>query len=299
MSSLNLRHCSHISAQDVACLPSNLDSLWIGPSFASSLSEIVQKIPENLIRLDLDLTQMQMNEEDVMGTLFQRLRSLQMLSLRCPGDAGAIAIAKALPYNVHLTSLDLRSNRISDQGVEAIVAALQSCRPNHSLKELILSWNSITDRGASKVASLLQDKNCPLERLDLSCNDRIYDTGLRTVVEALKCNSCLRELNVFGCDGITTVGASLLLQCLQEHNMVLQLVRLPSSLLGSPVGEELEYYLALNRAGRRLLRDHSVPVALWSDVMALSTNRTRTSSLSSKLSALYYILKQKSDLLGA
>ena len=62
---------------------------------------------------------------------------------------GANSLAQALRVNTSLSSLDLRSNSIGDEGANSLAEALIV---NTSLSSLDLGYNSIGDEGANSLA---------------------------------------------------------------------------------------------------------------------------------------------------
>ena len=87
---------------------------------------------------------------------------------------GCIAMATLLQHSVtQLQVLDLGSNEVEDEGIDALVPALKSCR---DLKTLRLCDNpSITSRGWQHLASILDDPNSNLMELNLTNN--FFDIG--------------------------------------------------------------------------------------------------------------------------
>eukprot|EP00435_Cladocopium_sp_Y103_P074507 s374_g49.t1 len=124
------------------------------------------------------------------------------------GNSGAKVVAEAL-RNSPTETLDLRSNEIGDQGVEALAESLKS---NGSLKELALGGNSIGDRGAEAVAEGLKS-NGSLKDLWLWYNN-IGDRGAEALAESLKSNGSLKLLalggNSIGDRGAEALAAGLL-----------------------------------------------------------------------------------------
>ena len=81
------------------------------------------------------------------------LCSLEQLSLKCCGldDAFCAAICTSLSANHHLTTLDLSSNQISNEGVEHLATAL---RLNRTLLSLSLAGNRIGDEGVNALCQV-------------------------------------------------------------------------------------------------------------------------------------------------
>jgi hypothetical protein len=299
---LNLRHYSEISETDVGSLPSYLSHLWIGPSFGlqTSVSAIVASIPVHLQQLDMDLNRMSFDSK-VCITLLQRLHKLTKLCLRFIGEEWASAVAQALPYTQSLECLDIRGNRIGDVGLQAIVKAF-SDTPKMSVRHVMLSWNNLTVTGVTTLARYLEQDTCVLENLDLSCNTSIGDDSVHEMCRALKSNTSLVELNLFCCTSISNAGAADILECLEHHNTTLQCINLQAChKLSRDSIQQVQYWTAINRAGRRVLRDSTVADALWADILARCyTYRSRLSASGSTFinDKMYFLIRQKVDLIA-
>jgi Ran GTPase-activating protein (RanGAP) involved in mRNA processing and transport len=306
---LNLRHYSDISEADVGSLPSYLSHLWIGPSFGlqTSVSAIVASIPVHLLQLDMDLNRISF-DSNVCITLLQRLHKLTKLCLRFIGEEWASAVAQALPYTQSLECLDIRGNRIGDAGLETIVQAFIDT-PKMSVRHVMLSWNNLTVKGVTALARYLEQDTCVLENLDLSCNTLIGDDSVHELCRALRSNTSLVELNLFCCPNISKAGASAISECLEHHNTTLQCINLQAChKLSYDSIQQVQYWTALNRAGRRVLGDSTVADALWADILARCyrsrpTRGRHYSSASSTSSIVasdkvYFLIRQKMDLIG-
>eukprot|EP00977_Amphora_coffeiformis_P021596 scaffold9519_cov183-Amphora_coffeaeformis.AAC.12 len=276
MKNLNLRHLDEVSASDLSYLPCQINSLWIGPGFGSSACDVVQNLPVGLQQLDLDLTAetmstpgMEIHEEHLlMHLLFQRVVSLESLSLRIHGCAGARAVAKNLSKAKKLKTLDFRKNYIGDIGLQLLCRAMLTWENHVQLQRLILSWNNITDVGVYALCQVLKSPRCQLKSLDLSCNGGISDAGFAAICKALRTNKTLERLTLFACSGITN--AILLKELLVEgdaeslaassgtmlYNYTLKYVDLGATKVRAmeEVMEQIKFGLALNRAGRLQLR---------------------------------------------
>ena len=94
------------------------------------------------------------------------------------------ALAEALEKNTTVTSLDLKSNGIGDEGAASLAAALEK---NLTVTSLNLRVNGIRDDGAASVAAALE-KNSTLTSIDIGRN-LIGTKGAARLAAALDKNS--------------------------------------------------------------------------------------------------------------
>jgi hypothetical protein len=132
-------------------------------------------------------------------------------------------IAQALRFNQSCKSLDLSHNRLDDEDLFGLIEALVD---NTTLESLNLSSNQFTRAGMEAFAQNLNHMR-GLRNLRLVHNS--FDSAA-ALLEALKSN---RELQTM---------------CIDRH--------LPEYM-------EIQYYLTLNRGGRRLILQSNVPLGLW------------------------------------
>ena len=106
---------------------------------------------------------------------------------------GITAISDAMRVNGSLTSLDLRSNIIMDEGVSAVCEAIQSNKET-KLTSLNFRKNYIGPVGANAVAAMVVVTGA-LTRLVLKDNN-IGPQGAKYLSEALKTNKSVTELDI-------------------------------------------------------------------------------------------------------
>jgi Ran GTPase-activating protein (RanGAP) involved in mRNA processing and transport len=92
-----------------------------------------------------------------------------------------------------LTSLDLNSNNIFDEGGKAIANALTK---NSSLTTLDLRYNNISDEGVQAIANALT-KNSSLTTLDLN-NNSISEEGVRALISVIPSSPSIKNIYVYG-----------------------------------------------------------------------------------------------------
>ena len=151
------------------------------------------------------------------------------------GDDGAITLASSLLNNRALTQLGLEGNHVGDAGLSALSAALAS---NGSLCVLDLRWNAIRgEAGVSAIAGALAT-NTVLEDLDLSCNE-LGEAGVAAMADGLKENVGLRRLMLAGNDaGIGDACASAVVEALKCNSTLKELSLRFNRIGGDDLGDD-------------------------------------------------------------
>ncbi len=129
------------------------------------------------------------------------LESLDLSQNRC-GDAGTVALCRALKGNTKLRKLNLRQNDIGIRGGRELGEMLSS--PNLCLQKLNISWNCIKGQGAAALCRGLAE-NKFLQRLDASWNYFREDSALE-LGNSLARNKSLLHVNLEHC-GVNDVAA--------------------------------------------------------------------------------------------
>ena len=137
-------------------------------------------------------------------------------------DAGAKALAMSLEKNQTLKYLDLSFTGIKNEGVEAVITKA-------ALKSLFLSSNEIGDEGVKALVKALET-NKTLTTLDLR-NNKIKDAGAKALAMSLKYNTTLTTLNLDS-NEIGTEGAIALAEAL-ETNKTLTTLNLDRNKIGT------------------------------------------------------------------
>jgi Ran GTPase-activating protein (RanGAP) involved in mRNA processing and transport len=132
----------------------------------------------------------------------------------------------------------------------------QALRTNTTLKTLSLSRNKLTDADARLLAEGLHD-NSTLESLDVREN-KLSDDGIVALANAAEeSGTGLRRLSVIK-NPFRMKGALALLSAVREN---LNLVHLEIA-ENESLSEEIRYFAALNKGGRKLLRE-APTLSLW------------------------------------
>jgi hypothetical protein len=255
---------------------SSLEELVL-PISDSSLKSIV--LLSTALRQCRSLKKLRLNRHDLVWTMdaFQIVtlmkaleghESLQDLSIQGSScnEAGIQVISECVVKG--LEKLDLSNHRFGGDrlcGMEHLTASLKN--NNNRLKFLSLSGHRLTETDISGLAASLE--HCQLEELCLT-NCHLSDQSIVIFAKMLPKMKHLKYLwlhdNPFGQVGASALLASLERNCELEH---LILPRGRGSVMDG-LQRQIEFYLVLNRAGRRLLRatnNRPVPLALWPKVL--------------------------------
>lgn len=259
--------------------------------------------------------------EECLEMIARGLRhNLTVVSLDLVGnqinDSSLSRLCHALQYNSSITYLCLDFNRFTHVGVASIGSMLKT---NNTMRELHLFGNRIDSRGAEALASALA-QNSGLKSLVLSFN-QIGNHGLVVLGEALLLNSTLTKLwfptNFVNSHGLIPF-ANMLPQMkgLEEifvgdvldvdvTEAFLEGLKCNTNLrhlhMDSPMcdtddytQDHIDFYLTLNRSGRRLLESSKfVPNSLWPCVLAKVRGEKDKAS---DPAILYALLRERPDL---
>lgn len=131
----------------------------------------------------------------------QNLESLRLDGSPLDQDQDLQALVKSLEKGAwkNLQVLSFKSCVLSDQGVARIVHALSRKGRFPSLKRLDLSINCCYEQGMEALAMWLEASDCPLERLELTCQlPRPMELCVRPLTRALCSNTSLKCLRLSG-----------------------------------------------------------------------------------------------------
>lgn len=166
----------------------------------------------------------------------------------------------------NLEDLNL-SHQKTDSGSISIEPLAIALRANSSLKILDLSRNNVDDNGFRELSNALEH-NMSLRVLNLSSND-IEDSN-EIVAASLPQFKRLQELYLRN-NRIPDTSASGILRSLQGSRTILNVLNIRDSF---PLLPSIRYELALNSAGRYLIRHEStLPLAVWANVLAKASRK--------------------------
>ena len=221
---------------------SSLVALWlenneIYSGGATPLVEIVNTSPK--LRY-LYMAHNQMNNTGAKTLSSAAFRTLDVCNLTDNqiGPMGARSIATNLSRDdSKIQTLILDDNYLRDDGVQLLADSL---RQNTTLKTLSLKYNHVRKDGLKALRDVLVKDNMTLENLLLEEeNEHCPTTEVERRRKKMKCHSKLLKQSWKDC---------------------------PCE--SCKLRNEIEYYLALNRAGRHSFCNMSVPVGLWPRILS-------------------------------
>jgi Ran GTPase-activating protein (RanGAP) involved in mRNA processing and transport len=259
-----------------------------------------------LVKLDLNMDAMELIEGIGKGSLCD----LELRDVRA--DKRILSrLIRGLAFNMHLEKLHLQHCGIDATFVNdlcSLFAKNQSMKSlslymndldgasigilkdsglqhNHTLKSLVLSYNPIGDDGARHLKDLLIT-NPTIESLYLVECD-IWNPGCISFIEGLTKMQGLKRLVV---DSEWEDHADILLKAIQVNFSLIQLWTDQAAILMKTDSQwkQIGFYLRLNHAKRRILVEPSVPVSMWSHVLAQSNRDANV---------LHHFLTHKPDLI--
>ena len=132
--------------------------------------------------------------------------------------------------------INLFSNQLRDLG--AIEVRKIIVKRERKLKQLTLSYNSLTNNAAKDFAEALEHSNCKLECLDLSSNN-LTDNAAKDLGEALKHSNCKLESLDLHYNKLTDNAAKDLGEALKHSNCKLKWLDLNSNKLTDNAAKDL------------------------------------------------------------
>lgn len=190
----------------------------------ASLEETIRKCQSK----KLNLFGENLNDQDIwiinkQGIIGKQLKSLDLTFTRITAQ-GVSILSSAIADNLFLEQLNISNNSISDLGVQYLVSVVNSSilkridlsendisdegaryiaemlKTNMKLTGLSLSQNQISNEGVKILADVLNSENTVLETLNLSANSDIDDESVNILIDMIRQNSSLKELDLRYCD---------------------------------------------------------------------------------------------------
>ena len=165
--------------------------------------------------------------------------------------------------SVRITKLVLSENSITDRGATTLAEMLKE---NRTLQHMNVSNNSIGVGGVTALAEMLKE-NRTLQHMNVSSNS-IGDGGATALVEMLKENRTLQQLDVSN-NSIGDGGATALAEMLKE-NRTLQQLYISDNSIGDGGATALAEILKVNGTLKQVdVRFNSIPYVPYGGVTAL------------------------------
>ncbi len=208
-------------------------------------------------------------------------------------------LARLISVSPSLRHLHLSHNYLSNHGARVVSNACFS-----QVQVCNFTNNDIGVAGARSLAENLKDPRCSVRTLVLDGN-HLGDDGVKEIIEALKHNTTLKSLDL-RFNNITKRGLGLLLELFRKgENLTLESLhleededekcvrfniqkgnpRIPGQHLTAAclrqgcqcdictIKSEIDYFLALNKAGRHSFSNLELPTALWPRILARMTHQ--------------------------
>ena len=293
----------------------------------SSLNTFCEALKHNATLEHLDLGGCYLNDSQVAQLLtaltgHSNLKKL-VLTLNSCHEQGSQALGKLLAHpNCKLSYLNLSHQRddkyeyeqqnqnagqqLQPQDKVRIESLSRGLASNTSLEYLKISRNRLEDADIIPLIQALK-RNTTLKTLDLNNNELTMSDGVECIGEALPQWKGLETLHLLlRCNNIDTAVKSCSLVSGIERNTRLKTLQLSESF---PFHKEVQYWCAMNRAGRHLLHSKDdIPSALWTHVLAknsihnaskIENKKPRGKAGSSPFhnDSLYHLLRQGSAVL--
>jgi Ran GTPase-activating protein (RanGAP) involved in mRNA processing and transport len=229
----------------------------------AAILSLAHGLQSNLSIISIDISSCQLRDSHVkilLSSLPPTLKKLDMQDNYCRSDGMAALVALLLKPSRNIQSVNLTNQHPGEFGGGLDLSLLGLSIPsNASLRQLDLSFNMLTTSDIGSLIAALS-KNKDLETLNLSSN-RLDDQTMHLIGNYMGRMEGLQKLSVVA-NKFGETGANALRQGLRKNGRIVQL----SMLRGFSASEDIDYLLAYNRAGRRLLIENTtkcIPLGLW------------------------------------
>jgi hypothetical protein len=256
----------------------------------SALQEIVEGIRLNQNLQSVNLAYCNLHDEDIalvvkaLANHYGSITELNISGNYCHTSTMAAIFGLLQSKHLDLRKLVMCNQRVGN-GTLDIAPLGPAWRKNTSLKHLDLSFNRLDDHDISNLMAGL-GQNSSIEVLHLMTNN-IKDEGVRTIAHHLPKMSALNNLSL-SCNCFGEQGANCLATSLRDH-MELENIALP---IRFKCSDHIDFYIALNRAGRRLFKVHDITPALWAHVLSRANVLNRAHfSRRTRVDVIYHLLR--------
>lgn len=227
------------------------------------LKVVIKRLPRSIKKVDLSGNLCRSDGAAALaGILLQEDRALMSLNLtnqhpgECGGSLDLSLLGLAIVSNRALQQLDLSFNMLSIYDIQSLVASLVK---NTTLRSINLMSNVLDDRAMQLIGKYLP-RIRGLDSLNIEAN-RFGENGADALLNGLRTNMYLCDL------------------------------AMPRGFMAS---EQIDYYLAINTGGRRLLHENSqsppYPLALWQLVFE-RVNRLYEKEKETRATVIFHLLQ--------
>lgn len=261
-----------------------LEELYVGENTLGDEGtlEIAQKLTQNVQLKVLDLRSNGIGYKGA-SLLATSLRKASISELKLNRnriqDAGAATLAEGL-LESRLKRLDISNNQIGTNGAKSLSKMLEC---NTNLQDLNLSFNGLGDTGAEYVSSVLV-KNKSLRSLSLRS---VQMTDVGAAAFATRLPSMSLQTLIISRNKISKSEIDSLL-CGLRQNMELEKLVVEEKWNHDSSLREIVHWTRLNRAGRKIFRDDSLPLSLWAEVFS-------TFNINVDLNVMYHFISHKPE----
>ena len=233
--------------------------------------------------------------------MLMHLRSLRLTDCDIRSE-DVYELAETLRSLSHsLEFLDLSRNHIDGRGLEILLK--DGLAGHESLTRLVLSHNPIGDDGAIHISEFFSSSSgstmtTRIESLQLIDCD-LWSAGCHSLAKGIKNFDTLTELVVGGEweHHLEEVANSLKINVVLKQLLVVSQVGEADYEAYKSSMEGIEYYLALNRALRRISIDENLSFKIWPTVLGKKKNRSSRKDFSADL--WYHLLQRRPELVAS
>jgi len=274
---------AHIFQLKLSTLPSHVDISFLFDN-CPALCSIEITYGHKRLGMDYERAEfgMKISDSQILARNFCVSQTLVSVALQCNmiDDELVKILVHGLQHAHMVTHLDLAHNKICDRGARRLASLLD---PEYALHSLVLADNQIHANGCMHLGAHLAD-NLTLEHLDLRLN-RCEDNGVSHLFHDLCVNKYLKTLNL-ACNDLTQRSLPYLSSMLNDNRRLEELDISANPLYVVPIsdegGEQAEEAVEPQASGvplqlpglEHLSIDRDTPVGIM--IMCVNSNPTIT-----------------------